>query len=273
MILHLRASRYLLVQLCEQPANAITSSEKLILGFALENYCFLTLMTNVTPYGVLTDRVVPFDSFSLSLAHLENYEGFGIFFSLGYSLFETIPQIALLARDRLREEECSQGKRTPESNLSYQAILECIENWSSTPPNTDMEMWQIAHDAAGELWRRALLIYLKTSMCGSLVSDITVRREIQSYVSSVLALYQLVQCSPYGTIMMWPMLMTGSCVTQREEQQFVSNAFRVEQSKMLHLSRAIELLEILWKDDDQRSYGPYGLFLMMAKHNLQLCIA
>ena len=34
-----------------------------------------------------------------------------------------------------------------------------------------------------------------------------------------------------------------------------------------------ELLELLWKDEDPRSFGPYGLCLVMEKHQINLCLS
>ncbi|RVX74377.1 hypothetical protein B0A52_01502 [Exophiala mesophila] len=272
MFLHLRASRQLILHLLGGPIEMDRLEIRRSMGFALEMYSFLNLVANVTPYGALQDRTLPFDSFLLSLSHLEDYETFGIFLGCGYALFEMIPRIALFSRERLREEE-NQEDCSPETMSTYQTLLSDIENWKSSPPNREMKEWHMEHRIAGEMYRHNLFIYLKASMCGSCVDNPKTICEIQKHVDIVLQLRRYFPLTPYATIMLWPFVITGSCLIQQDQRQELINTLACSEFRMGHLFQACELLEHLWADDDRRSFGPYGLYLMMKKHNLNLSMA
>lgn len=271
---HLRACRQLLLRLLERPGEIVRTGTRRLMGLALESYCFLAVVANITPYGLLEPRTLPIDdAFLHSAKHLESYDTFGSFFACGYSICADIPSIAMLARQRLIEDERHTCHISNESKTTYHKILKKITHWQVPNLGSQMLQWSTAYQATGEIWRHAMILYLKTSMCGSTIGNAALLDEIQYHVDMVLHFLARIGSSPYGTIMMWPGLITGSCMTSSEQQQAMLQRMRLSRFPNLHLVQASNLLELLWADADERAFGPYGLFVTMKKHNINLSIA
>lgn len=244
------------------------------MGFAVETYCFLTLVANVTPYGLLQERTIPFDSFMLSLKHLEAYGTYRIFLACGHQLFEHIPRIALLAQRRLQEEgdQLSSERQKAETDEAFRQLLCRIEKWTAPLPIPQMGRWHSEYATVSEIWREAITIYLKATQGGSRVKSTPILVEIQSHVSKVVQLWESLAPSPYCTTLMWPALITGSCMTEFDQQKRVQRGMMFGGASMMHLKQAQALLQHLWGDEDERSFGPYGLYRAMEKNGVNLCV-
>ena len=68
--------------------------------------------------------------------------------------------------------------------------------------------------------------------------------------------------------MMWPILIIGSCLVEKEQREVISHMLVHNQYRMRNTAQANFLLESLWKDPDEHAFGPYGLGLLMNRHNL-----
>ncbi|KAF9888505.1 hypothetical protein FE257_008612 [Aspergillus nanangensis] len=268
---HLRASRQLILNIRKHPDEPWSAENQALQGFAIEVYAYLALVGNITPYGKFIDRTLPLDDFVTDLSPLRKYNTFGTFFGCGHVLFEMIAPVSQFYSLRLAEEQ--QGTVSLESVSTYEMLLSRIQGWESTGPESDMEPWRSEHEAAGESYRNALLIYLKTSMCGPVVSSPKVVFEIQRHVDVILDLWTPLCTSPYVSIFLWPVLIAGSCCVREDQRTMIKTRLRSIVWNMNHILFAATLLDLLWTDDDMRAYGPYGLHFVMEKHGINLCVA
>ena len=268
----MRASRQLVLKLLQEPQRIVQGEIKLVKGFALEVYFYLVLVNSITPYGRDEARTIPFDSFLTSLEFLKEYETFGVFFSCGQGLFEMIPQISILAMKRLAEEDS--GRCSLESRSTYESLLKTLGQWKSPPVDSEMGEWENEHVWAGEIYRQALLIFIKTSMCGSVVNNPKVIIAIQRHIDAAYPLLEVVSHSPFVTILLWPIMIIGSsliCEDQRSNLLYKLNfETKIDICQVVQAGR---LLESLWKDEDERAYGPFGLYHVMRKHHINFSMA
>ncbi|EXJ80900.1 hypothetical protein A1O3_07188 [Capronia epimyces CBS 606.96] len=271
MFAHLRASRFLILKLRQQPDVSETAEDREIRGFVLEVYAYLVSVAHITPYGTLGSSTLPVDDFVTSLGPLHEFNVFGSLLGCGSALFEKIPLIAQLYRQRL--EERSTGQTGHDSLARCNELLASLKAWKSPPLMPDMAGFQADHDSTGEMYRQALLIYLELAIHGSPVVHPKLIYQIQNHIDTILSLRSNMASSPYESVLMWPAMMVGSCLIKEDQRQYTLNEWLVLHCRMNHFKQAITLLKLLWEDEDEAAYGPLGLHLMMHKHSIKLCMA
>ncbi|KAJ9646699.1 hypothetical protein H2204_000391 [Knufia peltigerae] len=271
---HLRASRQLVLKLLKEPRQKMCGDVKFIQGFALEVYFYLVLVNSITPYGRDETRAIPFDSVFTSFDFLKEYDSFGVFFSCGQGLFELIPKISMLAMHRLAEEESVESSASAETRVDYVRLVETLMEWQTPPVASEMIEWEAEHIATGEIYRQALLAFIKASMCGSVVNNPKVIVAIQRHLDTALPLFPLVMLSPFHTLLLWPVMILGSCmICEHQRKDFIYNLHHESRINVRQVREAANLLEYLWNDEDKCSYGPYGLYLVMRKHHINFSMA
>jgi hypothetical protein len=245
---------------------------ELVKGFALEVYCYLILVNSITPYGRDEARTIPFDTVLTSLEFLKEYETFGVFFGCGQNLFELIPKISVLAATRLVEEES--GECTQESRTTYETLIDTLEKWHSPSVAYEMARWEAEHIMIGEVYRHSLLAFLKVSMCGSVVNNPKVLVAIQRHIDIAMPLMDRVADTPFVTILLWPIMILGSClISEHQRKTLVHQLLFETRIDICQVVEASKLLEILWNEEDERAYGPYGLYLVMRKYHINFSMA
>lgn len=269
---HLRASRQLILSLLHKPDVNMNSDNKRMKGFVLEVYAYLVLANNITPYGRSEARTLPLDPFITSFELLREYETFGLFFSCGHGLFETIPKICIFAMNRLAEEEGSNLCST-ENQQTFDHLVSSLLEWKSPPVDPEMIEFEIAHLSAGEAYRQALLMFVKTAMCGSVVDNPKVIAEIQGHIEVIDDAMPIIHVSPFVTVMLWPLMIMGSCLTSPRGRAKLMMALEESAIELMQVAVAAKLLRLLWEDNDKRAFGPFGLHLIMQKHNINFSMA
>lgn len=269
---HLRASRQLILGLLQKDNINMDSDDKRMKGFVLEVYAYLVLANNITPYGRNEARTLPLDPFITSFETLREYETFGLFFSCGHGLFETIPKICIFAMDRLSEEEGS-NVCSMENQRTYQHLVSSLLEWKSPPVDLEMIEFENAHRSAGEVYRQALLMFVKAAMCGSVVDNPKVIAEIQGHIEVIEDAMPILHVSPFVTVMLWPLMIMGSCLTSPRERAGLMRSLEASSIELMQVAEAAKLLQLLWDDNDRRAYGPFGLHLIMQKHNINFSMA
>lgn len=282
MFSHLRACREVILTLVQQEHETCPNEDtRSIKGFILEVYSFLVVSNSITPYGCCdVARSIPYDSFLDSLHFLKEYNTFGILVGCAPGLFELITPITRLAMDRLREEEedfeatMAHRCRQPDRQSMYNEIIAILEQWQSPAVAPEMAEWKLEHEWIGEIYRQALLIFARAAMCGSVVDNPKIIAAIQHHIDVVMPLLLPVADSPFGTLLLWPVMVIGSCLLVEGQRQFFLN--RLYHETKVVVAQVIEagrLLELVWNDDDKRAYGPFGLRLAMKKHKINFGVS
>ena len=281
MFAHLRAARQLISWL-QQPEHAPRSvDERYIFGFLLELYVYLVLSNSFIPYGLHDGRHIPFDDVVLNPSLLSCYDSFGMVFSGLHELFGLIASISQFAARRLDEGPTP----TSEATAYYNETRRRLEEWVHPPPRDDLlrraphdkmvEMWITQRRAIGETYRSALYMFLETAMLGPTTPSAEFQTSIQVYTLQigVAVLGNELVTSSFAIILLWPLMVAGSVVLGLEERKLLVDGMTDRESASWNAIRGAELLQKVWEDDDPRVFGPYGLYLMMEKHGINLCLS
>lgn len=267
MLQHLRASRELVGRLLIQPQRSNIDRESL--GFGLELFAYLSIVNSLASYRNIGKLAQPYDTFLTSLDGLSSYSTFGSMFGGCHSLYELIPHISQLGVEYLAGEKILGDDWVPSAKLQlcYETIERRIANWT-LPSSADSlarnETTDIA--TAAEAIRHSLYIYLMASFCGSSRPDPIVQSQINARTDIVLALATSVNDMRIRSMLLWPCIIAGSCMTIEEQQKRLMYALIHSGFDMKHLFSMCETLELLWRENDIIAYGPYGLYLIMEKN-------
>lgn len=69
-------------------------------------------------------------------------------------------------------------------------------------------------------------------------------------------------------------MIIGSCLICQHQRQYMTHQLRNEKIVVVRqLREAANLLLCLWEDEDDRSYGPFGLHIIMRKHQMNFSIS
>lgn len=239
-----------------------------------EVYAYLALVSNITPLGLGPSRHLPLDRLTVNLDRLEDTETYGCVLGCGHDVFECIREVAGFARTRLdegnRRELCS-----TRSKSRYRTLLRRIgELRASDPP----AIWDPAQARLARLARDmycgSLRIFLETGMCGAVVDDPCALGTIQSCVDEYVANDAIVSTTAWGTIAVWPMMIAGSCMLKRAQQAKVCHdIWNTPLWRVNHVLTAERILKLLWLSEDKRVFGPFGLYLIMERHGIDMPMA
>lgn len=188
-----------------------------------------------------------------------------------------IPLVGRLASRRLSEE--SQGLATPTQSLQedHDRLHKRLTAWKW--PDAKLLAGESTEDLklrqhAGEALQHAVHIFLATSLAGATVSDPGIRAVVSQHVHRVFAaIPHLINARKYVATILWPVLIAGSCLEKPAWQEVMLREMCGGWFQMRQLEVWAKLLDLLYKDPDPRSFGPYGLYLMMEKHGMNIANA
>ncbi|TVY72339.1 Transcriptional activator protein UGA3 [Fusarium oxysporum f. sp. cubense] len=277
MFRHLGASREIIAEIeSRQPAEPLGSDSETLYVLGLELYAYLIFVNCLTPYGLLQERQFSLDSFITSPSSLASYSTFGIMFAGLHDLFALIPQISLLFRDRLIEQESGIIEPSIACVELHTQLERCLKDWNLSqkdlfsPLPTDDCKRDLSK--VTKILQLGIEIYLIASMQGSSVVNPKIVCQFQSYVDDILDLGLDLHYSQWSSILLWPIVISGSCAIQRQQQEHLAKALRESKYRMNHVTRTIGLLHRLWGNADPLIYGPYGLYLTISQSDTTFSI-
>lgn len=234
------------------------------LGFCLELYAYILITSSCKPRGSSSGCALQYDQLHTSLTKLGIYPNPGTMFGDSYALSELIPQVTLLAARRLSEETAGAAPPSPNLLLTHGILESRIESWELPLSSQFGANWEEPKIAA-EAIRSGLRIYLATALAGSIVSDPKTLNAIQSHIDSILDCTNLLASSRWTTILLWPIVIAGSCMTDSTQRCSFIESLKASRYCMRHVFAVCEVLESLWDIDIPQAFGPYGLYLMEQK--------
>ncbi|KAL5594874.1 hypothetical protein FOVSG1_008563 [Fusarium oxysporum f. sp. vasinfectum] len=277
MFRHLGASREIIAEIeSRQPTEPLGPDSETLYGLGLELYAYLTFVNCLTPYGLLQERQFSLDSFITSPSSLASYSTFGIMFAGLHDLFSLIPQISLLFRDRLIEQQSGIIEPSIACVELHTQLERCLKDWNlsqkdlvSPFPTDDCKR---DLNKVTKIFQLGIEIYLIASMQGSSVVNPKIVCQLQSYVDDILDLGLDLHYSQWSAVLLWPIVISGSCSIQRQQQEHLAKALRESKYRMNHVTRTIGLLHRLWGNADPLIYGPYGLYLTISQSDTTFSI-
>ncbi|EPE07504.1 c6 transcription factor [Ophiostoma piceae UAMH 11346] len=317
---HLRAGRQLIAWLRDSggtssskssgrtPTQRLSSDERSLLGALLEIYAYQVLANRICPDGMINNRSAvgedmgshDDEDFVADPGLLADQDGFGLLFSGLHGLFALIPPMARLGAAALNPAANETpplsdlsgiigGSASAPASMSISAQVTALRNralsWQLpaaflTQATGDQErIWQ---RAIGETYRHGVLIYLETIKGPGETTDLAaVQRHIIAIGEAVIGA-DLV-ASRFATILLWPLLITGSVMVHADERMFLAEGLRASPQATWASIKAADVLEKMWARRDvalttpppaggRRYYGPIGLAEIMldAKVNLSV---
>lgn len=252
----------------KQPLSECSKSDVKTKGLVLETYAYLSISSNITPYGILPARTLPLDKFVTDLDPLRQYSTYGSFFSCGHDIFEFIPQIAVLARECLYEIYKS-GSPSPKSRRIEMRLRGQIKALLA-------ERLVFKDDAlvARQIFGHALSLFLEMAMCGSNIDRTRLHPILQPHIDEIMRLAPLLNGSSFGALMLWPLVIWASCCIQQVDRDVIR--VLLERPKRYRMNQVLavgKLLFLMWESDDTNALGPYGLYLTMKIHGINVSMA
>ncbi|KAH7142624.1 fungal-specific transcription factor domain-containing protein [Dactylonectria estremocensis] len=267
MFRHLYASREIIVEIqSRQPTEPLGPDATTHFGLGLELYAYLIIANCLTPYGLLQERMFSLDSFIISLNSLAIYSTFGTMFAGLHDLFALIPQISLLFSHRLMEQESGSPGPTYACVELHGKLQRCLLDWKlchkdpGSPSSSDSREDSLSQ--VSKILKLGIEIYLIAAMEGSSILNPKIVCQFQSHIDAIHDIGLDLDCSQWSATLLWPIVITGSCTIQKQQQERISKTLR----------ETIELLKRLWDNPEPLVYGPYGLYLTISQHDATFSI-
>jgi hypothetical protein len=229
---HLRPSRQLILWLITSE-HQLCSDTQYIFGYLLEIYTYLVLDNSINPYGIMDSRHVPYDGvIDNFVSRLSTYDTFGIMFAGCHELFELIPAISRFAAQRLKEEEqVPTAAGLSDDDTFYTSTNARLRDWQQSPQRTTNTDCVPKLLAIGEIYWHALFIYLETAMPGTACpparAEVHTRlHEHLAHIKDAVESHNLVT-STFATILLWPMIITGSVLMPANERELLAQGLRM----------------------------------------------
>ncbi|KAK2751075.1 hypothetical protein FQN57_000150 [Myotisia sp. PD_48] len=253
---HLRAAHILFDAVLKSPSTPLMDQS--ILEFLKEFYIYITRITEISSNEIiqLDDQYQPIHHPRSASPWVSN-KSFGILVGCAHELFDLIPQVSALARER-RRKYSSEGDNTQQAvpspatlddngeDLAYYSLLAKILAW--VPPESSPSDFA----TAGKIHQQALLCYLDISCANppiSAQSELPESIQGRFYVLNNL-LAELPLDAPISSTLCWPLALFGSVA--RDEYQRAIILGRLEAMwGFLHIGNimsTMNLLKRLWDD-------------------------
>ncbi|CAO2652299.1 Nn.00g005820.m01.CDS01 [Neocucurbitaria sp. VM-36] len=260
---HLRASRVMLNSL----QNDTRVSEQSMVGFLVEQYAYLVLVSNISflpeRLNRQIDQALPCPSLGVINKGTDIY---GCLFGSSHQLYECITCICELAAIRRAEGQ--------QSSLSSSGrYLELQHNITGWTPGSDSMDDGLA--TAGYMCQQACLIFLHTSFHGPHPPTQYLVLTIEPLIERFLEHFtQLSYEAASWTTISWPCHVAGSCMKNEAQREQISEIIRKSTIRMRLFHEIISTLSRFWAemDADTTLYGPYGLEEVLTRYNINPCI-
>lgn len=235
-------------------------------GFLLELYGYLASVVNITANTDWDYHSVIFDPYTHALEAYRDSKMYGSMFGCAQELIELIPSICTLGYRRLHQE--SDKDYSFEATTLYESLESKIQKWRAPQSASNDEL------IGAKIYQQAILIFLHASFYGTKFYDPILLSLLDTTIEPLFEfIHAMTEDSPIKTTMLWPCMVIGSCILNPEHRTFIRHLMLGSQYNMLITSRALQILEWLWEEDPSYAYGPYGLGLVMKKHNITHCMS
>lgn len=282
---HLRATSHIFKKL-EDHSGPIDQD---LLGFYVEQYAYLAIVSNITLNPGVFGRAVEFDTAKVPLA-LINYGSriYGFMFGYSHQLFETIPRIACLAsvfaqypvdREAICEFKLLERRILDWKPEESRLLSTKVWDQSKTTPTLPLHLHNDKRDQnlilAGLVYQQACLVYLYCCVHGNRRPDEALRGKIEECIGTFLELFSKIphDC-PAWTTTMWPIIVVGSCINDLGQRSLMESVISGSNFNMLAVERTHQLLRWIWDahDVDDTIYGPNGIETLIGRKGFNICM-
>jgi hypothetical protein len=257
---HLRASRQFVLSLLKKLRKYYGKEELSEYAFLVEVYSFLASISNITFNSISEERAVPYDASVYPVDDWTENKTDRVMLGCATTLFKLIPQVCQFGRERFLEEG-TPSSPSDHITASYEYFQSQIRGWKPPLQFNQKEAIPGTLDVA-YIYQEALLIYLHA---GFYASDVSHPEFCKKVAPSVIRIFSLMESIPQvpptvglWSTLLWPLMMVGSCLTSLSHKKQWLEIYRQSPCKMAIMDRAVELLDLVWEQDNDVVFGPYG---------------
>ena len=153
------------------------------------------------------------DPFLQSLNGLEDFGALGVIFSGNHGLCGLMSSISVFAA---QQELVHSWELMPDPKrlATYNKLKETTLNWNPSNAECAEAEWPSLRRATHEVYRNTLLMFLEIALSPLTKRNTESFARIRCYVDLTIVDLPLILPSIYSCILMWPLIMIGSCAVK-----------------------------------------------------------
>lgn len=208
--------------------------------FVIELYLYLAILVYV-PLSLDRNPSI-FEDSKLLFPYIRDTEHSGSLLGCAHALYEVIPQIAALARER----EATIAANLPITQENYDAFTAILR---------EVILWKPSHHASpdaahcGAVWQQAVLLFLYTSFMKISDKPFDFPEVVDhAFRKAEAELSQLPLDAPISTTLNWPLAILGSCASRPQHQNLIRQHLIAlgDRLQMSCYRQLLHVLENLW---------------------------
>lgn len=262
MFQHVRAAREFALHLIARDPMKQGSE---LTGILFEAYAYFATLAHFERRPMLGPRRGD-DLFLSTFGHIRQYQTFGSYLGCAYQLYELIPDVARLV---LYEKRSISQNDDPNNRALCDNLRSTVARWSAEQAYKTNH----AEQMAGMIVQNALLMLLHECRIDEGQGPGDVMQDIQPLIDDTMSLLDFISDEPVSTVIVWPMLITGSMMREEGQRQSLLQIFITHHTHTALADQIARLLRWVWEDDDESTFGITGLEKVAKQHKTYLCYA
>lgn len=258
--------------------HSLSSENERLASFVIEQCLYFSILANNV--GLSTQLAGKNKSDVLLLTHattalLRQSTFYGFMFGEALDLINLVPKIAAFARKQM---EPSATGSEPEIQQAFATLEMQIMNWTPSPAK-EYTLIQSSDDfsdmSVGLLWQLSLLVFLRAARCGPGLPPVSSLTEIEQSIHQFMRILRTLSLEASSwSVLLWPILISGSCIWEPRDQAYIGFALHNSGQRMHAGSSVLKLLQLLWQDESYYVdiFGPYGIGAVTERHGLELSL-
>ena len=198
--------------------------------------------------------------------HIRQYQTFGSYLGCAYRLYELIPAVSRLV---LYEKRSICRNNDPKNRDLYENLRRTIGGWSAEEERNANH----AEQMAGMIVQNALLMLLHDCRIDEGQRPGDIMQDIQPLINDTMSLFGLISDDPVSTVIVWSMLITGSMMLEESQRQSLLRLIVTHYTHTALGDQIARLLQWVWEDDNESTFGITGLEKVAKQHKTHLCYA
>ncbi|KAK7883576.1 hypothetical protein LTR67_011074 [Exophiala xenobiotica] len=269
LVQHMRAAREFVLQVS---ADKAVNEDCDLVGVLMEGYVYFALIAQIASLSTPPPgKNAPLLSI---LNRLREYKTFGVYLGCAHQLYELIPAVTDLA---LHKKRAVCGTTDEHTQALHETLRRKVTCWSAESEGDVSTARYIpgyrAEQVAAFIIQNVLLILLHDCRIGEGENPRDIMEDIQPLIDDTMALFELISDAPVSNVIGWSFLILGSVMRREDQKRSLSQKLRSHRSETAYSDRVADVLEWVWSDPDERTFGLAGLEKVARERKTYLCLA
>jgi len=225
--------------------------------FLVECYAYNAVLSNIS-LGADSDSWTLEDATLLfPLIRNSKSRGSGMFCGVATDLYQLIPRVSILARQRENDQEIL-GSASWNTVSTYLSLRSKIQNWTSS--SSDIHL-----TTSGKIYQQALLVFLET-VYGKHDWKLEQSPSVDRAFNDVAKLFETLPVNlPISTTLCWPLAILGTCARQIGQRNMIRQRLEdmYEFLKLENIQETKRFLDIVWSKSKYVNVNPIDLEWIM----------